>query len=194
MESLLNSILSQVDDQSLETISKQTDTTPTQAKSALSKAIPVLMSAMAKNSSTPEGASSLQSAIEKDHNGSLLDNLGGFFNNPASGNGQGILKHVLGEKQQTVAKYISNDSGVSDSSASKILEMAAPLVMEFLGRKSAGGGGGVGNLLSSFMNNESENDPQSQGFISKLLDRDNDGSFMDDLGDMGKSLLGKMMK
>ncbi|HET6556910.1 MAG TPA: DUF937 domain-containing protein [Prolixibacteraceae bacterium] len=193
MENLLNSILSKVDDQSLETISKQANTTPMQAKSALSSAIPVLMGALAKNSKTPEGASSLQNAIQKDHYGGLLDNLGGFFNNPASGNGQGILNHVLGDKQQAVAHHIGQESGVSDSSASKILEMAAPLVMSFLGKKSAGGGG-IGNLLGSFMNDESQANPQSQSFINKLLDKDNDGSVMDDLGDMGKSFFGKMMK
>lgn len=193
MENLLNSILSRVDDQSLETMSKQANTTPTQAKSALSSAIPMLMGALAKNSKTPEGASSLQNAIQKDHDGGLLDNLGSFFNNPESGNGQGILRHVLGDKQQAVAHHIGEQSGVSDSSASKILEMAAPLVMGFLGRKS-GGGGGLGNLLGSFMNDESQADPQSQSFINRLLDKDNDGSVMDDLGDMGKSFLGKMMK
>lgn len=194
MENLLNSILSRVDDQSLESISKQANTTPTQAKSALSSAIPVLMGALARNSKTPEGESSLQNAIQKDHDGGLLDNLGGFFNNPSSGNGQGILKHVLGDKQQAVAHHIGQQSGVSDSSASKILEMAAPLVMSFLGKKSAGGGGGIGNLLGSFMNDESQANPQSQSFINKLLDKDNDGSVMDDLGDMGKSIFGKMMK
>ena len=193
MENLLNSILSKVDDQSLQSISRQANTTPAQAKSALSSAIPVLMGALAKNSRTPEGASSLQNAIQKDHNGGLLDNLGGYFENPASGNGQGILKHVLGDKQQVVAQHISQESGVSDSSASKILEMAAPLVMGFLGKKSAGGGG-IGNLLGSFMNDESQTNPQSQNFITKLLDRDNDGSVMDDIGDMGKSFMGKMIK
>lgn len=193
MENLLNSILSRVDDQSLETMSKQANTTPTQAKSALSSAIPVLMGALAKNSKTPEGASSLQNAIQKDHDGGLLDNLGGFFSNPESGNGQGILRHVLGDKQQAVAHHISQQSGVSDSSASKILEMAAPLVMGFLGKKSAGGGG-LGNLLGSFLNDESQANPQSQSFINRLLDKDNDGSVMDDLGDMGKSIFGKMMK
>ncbi|MBC8004366.1 MAG: hypothetical protein H7X84_02740, partial [Verrucomicrobia bacterium] len=66
--------------------------------------------------------------------------------------------------------------------------------MSFLGKKSAGGGGGIGNLLGSFMNDETQANPKSQSFINKLLDKDNDGSVMDDLGDMGKSFFGKMMK
>lgn len=194
MENILNTILSQVDDQSLQSISQKANTSPDQAKHALSSAIPILMNAMAKNSKNPEGAASLQQAIQKDHNGSILDNLGGFFNNPDTANGPGIIKHVLGNKQQTAAEYISKDSGVSETSASKILEFAAPLVMGFLGKNSAGGGMGIGNLLNTFEDTQKQENPQSQSFINKLLDRDHDGEVMDDIKEMGSSFLGKFMK
>lgn len=194
MENLLNTILSHVDDQSLQSISQKANTSPDQAKHALSNAVPILMNALAKNSRDPEGAASLQQAIQKDHDGSILDNLGSFFNNPDTANGPGILKHVLGPKQQDAAEYISKDSGVSESSAHKILEFAAPLVMGFLGRNSAGGGMGIGNLLSSFMNSQNQENPQSQSFLQKLFDKDHDGDIMDDLKEKGESLLGRFMK
>lgn len=194
MENLLNTILSHVDDQSLQSISERANTSPSQAKHALSDAIPLLMNAMAKNSRDPEGAASLQQAIQKDHNGSILDNLGSFFNNPDSANGPGILKHVLGPKQQVAAEYISKDSGVSESSAHKILEYAAPLVMGFLGKNSGGGGMGIGNLLSSFVNNQNQENPQAQSFLQKLFDKDHDGDIMDDLKEKGSSLLGNIFK
>lgn len=194
MENLLNTILSHVDDQSLQSMSQKTNTSPDQAKHALANAIPILMSAMAKNSRTPEGASSLQQAVQKEHNGSILDNLGGFFNNPDSANGPGILKHVLGPKQKDAVEYISKDSGVSEPSAIKILEYAAPLVMGFLGRNSGGGGIGIGSLLSSFINTQKQEEPQKQSFINKLFDMDNDGDIMDDLKEKGSSLLGNIFK
>lgn len=193
MENLLNTILSHVDNQSLQAIGQKANTSPDQAKHALSDAIPILMNAMAKNSRNPEQAASLQQAIQKDHNGSILDNLGSFFNNPDSANGPGILKHVLGPKQQDAAEYISKDSGVSESSAHKILEYAAPLVMGFLG-KNSGGGMGIGNLLNSFLNNQRQEDPQKQSFLQKLFDMDHDGDIMDDLKEKGSSLLGNFMK
>jgi hypothetical protein len=194
MENFINTILSRVDDQSIQSISQKANVSPTQAKSALSTAIPILMNSMANNSRSPEGAFALQQAVEKDHDGSLMDNLGSFFNNPDSANGPGILKHVLGEKQSNAVEYISKDSGVSESSASKILEIAAPLVMSFLGKNSRGGGMGIGNLLNSFLNTQREDDPQKHSFINKLLDHDNDGDVMDDLKEMGKSTFGRMMK
>lgn len=194
MENLLNTILSHIDDQSLQSMSQKVNASPDQAKHALSNAVPILMTAMAKNSQDPQRAASLQQAIQKDHDGSILDNLGSFFNNPESANGPGILKHVLGEKQQDAAEYISKDSGVSEASAHKILEYAAPLVMGFLGRNSGGGGIGIGNLLNSFINNQNQENPQSQSFLQKLFDKNHDGDIMDDLKEKGETLLGRLLK
>lgn len=195
MENVLNEILSKLDNDSLQAISKQANATPDKTKNALASAIPILMNALAKNSSSSEGAAALQKAVAKDHNGSLLDNLGDFLHNPASANGAGILKHVLGNKKQNVEQYISKDSGLSGASVGKILEMAAPMVMGYLGKKSSGGDGNlIGNLLNAYLKTEKKQAPQSQSVINQLLDHDNDGSIMDDIAEMGMSFLGKMMK
>jgi hypothetical protein len=193
-DSILGSILSTIDDNALESISQQTDASPNQTKAALASAIPILMNALAKNSSTPEGAEALQNAISRDHDGSLLDNLGGFLSNPAAGNGAGILRHVLGDKQQNVVNYISSDSGLSGGSVARILEIAAPIVMGFLGKKSAGGGGGglLGGLLNSYLNHETQQAPQSQSVINQILDRNNDGNVTDDIAQLGMSFLGRL--
>lgn len=191
MENLLQSILGQLDDNSIQAISQKTHAAPTQAKSALESAIPILMNALAKNSSTPDGAASLQKAIERDHDGSILDNLGGFLNNPEAANGAGILKHVLGNKRQNVEQYLSKDTGLDAGAASKILEMAAPIVMGYLGKqKSAGGsGGGIGDLLNAYV--KQSGSQGSQSMINQLLDRDGDGSVLDDIAELGMSFLKK---
>lgn len=191
MENLLQSILGQLDDNSIQAISQKTHAAPTQAKSALESAIPILMNALAKNSSTPDGAASLQKAIERDHDGSILDNLGGFLNNPEAANGAGILKHVLGNKRQNVEQYLSKDTGLDAGAASKILEMAAPIVMGYLGKqKSAGGsGGGIGDLLNAYI--KQSGSQGSQSMINQLLDRDGDGSVLDDIAELGMSFLKK---
>ncbi len=193
MENILGSILSQIDNDSLQKISRQANASPAQAKSALASAVPALMHALAKNSSTKEGATSLQKAIAKDHDGSLLDNLGGFLNNPQSVNGEGILKHVLGNKRQNVEKYISKGSGLNSSATAKILEMAAPIVMGYLGKKNASGGG-IGELLDSYLKTEKKQVPKSQSVINQILDRDGDGNIMDDIAEIGTSFLDRMIK
>ena len=40
---------------------------------ALSAAMPLLMSALARNASNPQGAQSLHNALSKDHDGGILD-------------------------------------------------------------------------------------------------------------------------
>ena len=195
-ENILGAILSNFDDSALDVIGQQTGATPNQAKAALASAIPILMNALAKNSSTPDGAEALQNAINRDHDGSLLDNLGGFLINPDLGNGAGILRHVLGGKQQNVVNYISADSGLNGASVGRLLEIAAPIVMGFLGRKNsaAGGGGVIGSILNSYLNKESNESPRSQGVINQILDRDNDGNVVDDIAELGMSFLGRLMR
>ncbi|HER08021.1 MAG TPA: DUF937 domain-containing protein [Bacteroides sp.] len=193
-ENPLSELLSQLDDNSLQKISQKANASPTQAQSALASAIPILMNALAKNSSTREGKAALQNAVKKDHDGSLLDNLGDFLNNPESANGSGILKHVLGSKRQNVEQYISKDTGLSGESASKILEIAAPLVMGLLGKKSSGSGSAISGLLNSYLKTEKKQATQSHSVINQLLDRDNDGNVMDDVSELGMSFLGKFLK
>jgi hypothetical protein len=195
-QNILSSILSSFDDDALQSVSQTTNTSPNQAKAALASAIPILMNALAKNSSTPEGAAALQNAIEKDHDGSILDNLGGFLSDPAAANGAGILRHVLGDRQQNVVNYISSDAGLSGASVGRILEIAAPIVMGFLGRRNStsGGGGVIGGLLNSFLHHETQQAPQSQGVINQILDRDNDGNVTDDIAELGMSFLGRLFK
>lgn len=192
---VLNELLSKLDDNSLQAISKKANATPTQSKAALASAIPILMNALAKNSSTHEGASSLQNAVKKDHDGSLLDNLGDFVSNPESFKGSGILKHVLGDKRQNVEQYISRDTGLSGQSVSQILEIAAPMVMGLLGKKSSGGSSSaINSLLNGYIKTEQKKASQSHSVISQLLDQDNDGNVMDDVTELGMSFLGTFLK
>ena len=52
------------------------------------------------NTNSADGAASLERALgSSDHDGSLLDNLSGFFKQGDSGLGNGILKHMLGGKR-----------------------------------------------------------------------------------------------
>ncbi len=199
MDEILKTIFSQLDDNTLGAITRQTNASPEQAKSALEEAIPILVNALAKNSTTEEGASSLQNALQKDHDGSLLDNLGDFLNNPAIANGAGILKHVFGNRRQTVEQVLSKETGVDKSGAGRILEMAAPIVMGYLGRKLAGnksasGGNVIGDILGSVIGSGSGQQARSQSMINQILDRDNDGNVADDIADMGISFLGKLFK
>ncbi|MEM9821110.1 MAG: DUF937 domain-containing protein [Bacteroidota bacterium] len=173
-----------------------------QTASAASGILSTLMSAMAKNAATPEGASALANALDNDHDGSILDNIGGILggqmqpqNNRAT-NGAGILKHVLGGKQGNAVDMISKMSGLDSGNTGNLMSMLAPMVMGMLGQQKKSQGldsGGVADFLSQSVQSAT-NQRQEMGLIGKFLDQDGDGSVMDDIAGMGMNILGNFFK
>lgn len=218
------------------------DVEPQQAQQAASSAVSVLLNALARNAATPDGANSLNNALEKDNHGSLLDGIlgglagGGGQSAPAGGmdlggllgglmgsgnqsgsgggldmggvlgglvtgmlggnssraaNGAGILEHILGRRTQDTAEQIGQQSGLSTASTMKLMAMLAPIVMGMLGKTKQKGNlnaDGLGGLLDGFLrSNVNPQKPASQtniGLAGRLLDRDGDGSAIDDIAGM----------
>ncbi|MDD5509002.1 MAG: DUF937 domain-containing protein [Bacteroidales bacterium] len=200
MNDLFEMILSQLGNDTVERMSAQVNEDPSNTQRAIQNAIPILVNALARNSSSSEGANSLLGALDRDHDGSILNDLGGFLSNPAVANGAGILKHVLGGNRGKVENYLSKSSGISLSSAGNILEMLAPILMGFLGKqnRSSGTGGGIIDILQSVLNKGQAADQQQQAkqesIFNKLLDKDDDGSITDDILDIGASIFGKFLR
>ncbi|MFT5942848.1 MAG: hypothetical protein ACI9AV_000051 [Sediminicola sp.] len=76
MSGLLELLDSQTGKQLIGGIAGQTGHSEEKTANVLSMAMPLLMGAMKKNASTPQGAERLMNAINSKHNGSILDNLG----------------------------------------------------------------------------------------------------------------------
>lgn len=158
--------------------------------SVLTMALPVLMKAMQRNASTPQGAEGLMGALSGKHNGSILDNLGGLFGGGVDDNvkqdGQKILGHVLGAKQQGVEKILGEKSGLDASSVANILKVAAPILMGVLGnqakQQNVSSSNGIGDLLGGMIGGSSADKEQS--FLESILDADGDGSIVDDVAGM----------
>lgn len=156
----------------------------------LTMAMPVLMQAMKQNASTPQGAEGLLSALNSKHDGSILDNLSGFFGGDVDANvmddGGKILGHVLGGKQQHVESALSQKSGIDAGSVANILKVAAPILMGILGKQSkkqqVSDSGGLENLLGGLLGGNSAQ--QEQSFLESILDADGDGSVIDDVAGM----------
>lgn len=167
-----------------------------QARSALAMGLPAILGALQRNAATPDGAAALDQALERDHDGSVLDNLGAILGGARNADGAGILRHAFGNRQGAVEQAVSRESGLDAAQVSKLLAMVAPLVMGQLGKQRRSGGldaGGIGALLqreSSAVGGGSA----ALGGLASLLDRDGDGSIADDLGGIAKGILGGMMK
>jgi hypothetical protein len=152
---------------------------------AVSLAVPLLISALARNASTPSGANALNQAIAKDHDGSVLDDLNGFIANSESANGAGILGHVLGEQRNSVENGLAQTAGLDPGSAGKLLETVAPLVLGALGRTQQQQGldaSGLSDFLGGQHQQASAAAPDLMGMLGGLLDSNKDGSVLDDVG------------
>ncbi len=160
--------------------------------SAIQMALPAILSGLANNAAQPQGAQQLNQALQQDHNGDVLDNLGGYVSAPNSDDGLGILGHIFGNRQGAVAQQVSQNSGLSLGQTAQLLITLAPIIMGFLGRKQQQQGLDAGGLTSMLQGQQQQ--MQSSGnpmmdMVSSLLDRNHDGSSMDDLATMASSYM-----
>ncbi len=205
MSSILDLLNSDMGKQLINGASAKTGESTDKTATVLSMALPAILAAMQRNASTPQGAKSLNNALEDNrHDGSILDQLGGLLgsgndNSSLMNDGAGILGHILGGNQSKVENNISRVSGVDSNSVAQIIKMAAPILMGLLGnqkRKSNVQEDGIGGLLGSMLGGSGNKD---QSLIEKLLDADGDGSILDDVagmflgGDKNKGGIGGML-
>lgn len=165
---------------------------------AASGIVTTLMGALAKNASTTEGAQSLNKALERDHDGSILDDVMGMLtgnaqvNNDRMLNGSGILNHVLGNKQSGAVDMISKLSGLDSSKTGSLMTMLAPVIMGALGKAKQQQGldmAGIASLLSGTVSAQQQQNP-TMNLVTSFLDADGDGSIVDDVANMGMKILG----
>lgn len=121
--------------------------------------------------------------------------MGGLLGNSnLSSDGSGILRHVLGGKDNKVAEFISKSTGMSASQAANLMQLAAPLVMGMLSRQQKQNNmnpSELSKMLKRSTREVKQTDPKNMSMIERMLDRD--GSVMNEVGEMGKSILKNWM-
>ena len=178
-------------------ISQKVGAEPGAVQSVLQAGLPLLMSGLAKNAAKPDGAQSILSALDRDHDGGVLDDVTGFLGQVDPQVGQGILGHVLGRQTGQVEQQLGNRAGVDPGSVGQILSMVAPLVMGALGKQKRErdlDAGGLATMLEGERQQAMKKRPEAQSMISSLLDRDGDGSMVDDVAEMGLNALSGFLK
>lgn len=189
MSGLLDLLNGPLGKQLISGVAGQTGQPANKTADALSLAMPLLLGAMKKNASTPQGAQGLMGALASKHDGSILDDLGGLFGGGVDqsvlNDGEGILGHVFGAKQPQVQNALSQKTGLDADAIAQILKIAAPIVMGYLGKQTAQSNvsdqNGLNSLLGGILGGQPQ---QSQNLITTLLDADGDGSILDDVAGM----------
>jgi hypothetical protein len=180
LQTILNEALSgQTVSQMSQALGEDENTT----SNAIQAALPMLLGGLAHNSASPDGASSLMGALDRDHDGSVLDDLAGFVMNSGGGQGAGILGHIFGDNRTQVEQGVSQASGMDMARVSQLLIMLAPIVMGALGRTRQQQGLGAGDLASVLGGATQQMGSGSPllGLLAQFMDADKDGSAVDDV-------------
>ena len=128
----------------------------------LAVAAPLVISYLKNKSQDANEAEALNNALDKDHDGSILNDPSQAINRQQEGSS--ILDHIFGGQKSTVENQLSANTGISMDKIGPILGMLAPIIMGYIGKeKQANGvtsGGGLGDLLGGILGNANQ---QAQG-------------------------------
>ena len=197
MANLLDLIKGQLSDGLMDQISSQLGADRKQTETATDNILATLIEGLAKNTEDKAGADALANALEKDHDGSLLDNLHDIIGGKTAqipqekaraANGAGILKHILGGNQSGIIDMIGKLSGLDAGKTGNLMTILAPIVMQMLGKQKRQQNLDTGGLASILANTVSKtrSNPNTQGggLLKMFLDKNGDGSIIDDVAGM----------
>ena len=166
-----------------------------QSSAAIRAALPLLLGALGRNASRPEGAQALFGALQKDHAGVDLGSVLGAVIGGGQGrqaDGAGILGHIFGGSQERAEAGVAQATGLGQGQAGQLLKMLAPIVMAYLARQvmsgdgsqPSGGAQALGGLLGREQQEIRQQGGLGGGLLGAVLDQDGDGQL--GLGDLVK--------
>jgi hypothetical protein len=153
-----------------------------QTGAALSALVPALAAGLQRNAAQPGGLESLLGALAGGGHARYVDDPAALQGQEVVSNGNAILGHILGSKDasRAVASSAAAQTGLGEDVLKKLLPLAATLVMGSLAKQHGGSQASAapaGGLL---------------GMLTPLVDRNRDGSMLDDvLGQAGKLFGGR---
>jgi len=201
MADLLDLLQGQLSNDAIHALSQHTGINDDQKTANATNAIMAfLTNALAKNTATPHGANALLGALDRDHDGSVLDDVIGLVTGNISArhdsnalNGIGILGHIFGAKQNLAIEAIARMTGLHKNQTAMLMVRLAPMVLGMLGKKKKEENLRAPDLSDLLGNSVAKREPVERSMISKILDRDGDGNVMDEIGSMGMKVLGNYL-
>jgi hypothetical protein len=170
---LMDFILNEKNGAAVSQLASQFGLNENQATSAVQNLIPALAGGLQRNISQG-GLENLLGALTGGQHQRYLEDPSALNSDDARVEGNGILGHILGSKDvsRQVAAQAATNTGISEAVLKQMLPAVASLAMGALSRHTAtsrsaaaAAGGGAGIL----------------GMLTPLLDRNHDGSVVDDI-------------
>ncbi len=181
-------LIDALDTNTLEEISKATGVDASTVGKVVAAGAPLIVGQMGNRAESSADAESLSKAVEKDHSPSVLENITGIFTGGSENlDGTKILGHVFGSKGDGAAESLGKKFGLDSSTIVKILSFVAPLIMSALAKEKISKSLDTGGLSDLLKSEKAPSGNSLTDMAAKFLDKDDDGSIVDDLlGMFGK--------
>lgn len=195
--SVLEDLRSRLSGDTVNDISRRIGAEPAKTKQAIDAALPMLLAALGKEAADPQRSAGLKQAIQEDHDGSVIDNLGAYLSGQMSGratNGEGIVNHVLGDRREPAVQALSSKSGLDFGSIASLLPLLAPIVMGMLGKKERTGGlslDSITDALGRDTQRAASEQPDLGDLLGSVLGGGSGAEQSGGLGDVLGSIFGK---
>lgn len=210
MSGLVDAVMAEIGDNEIDAIAQQFGMDPQQAQAAIEQTVPLMVGAMARNASTPDGANALHTALG-DHVGTDLGGLlggllGGGGGNAGSGLGSlGSLAEAvlggMGSSPPPAPRGGGIDTGIGGIGGAilgHVFGNRRGQAEQGLGQTTGLGGANAGQLMAMLapivmavlarMNQQKQLDP---GGLSDMLGRDTQRTR--EAGGIGGGLLGAVL-
>jgi hypothetical protein len=166
MSGLVDTILSHLDDTQVDAIAARIGVDPTQARTAIEHAVPLIVGHLAQNASTQPGADALNDALGEHAGFRIPDVLNGILSGSGGqGIGGAILGHIFGGNQGAANQGLGQVTGLGQQNSAQLMAILAPIVMAALANHVQSQGGGLSSVLAQ----EAQQIQQRGGVVGGLL-------------------------
>jgi hypothetical protein len=163
MSNFINEIMGSIGPEVAKQLSANLGIDQGTANKILPQVAPLILGGMKQQMQNHGGAARVDHILNKYGSDSVLDDIGGLFNQRAKDDKPDPrLGGLLGDSGVQAANMLNSQLNIGSSTAMKIIPMLAPIVLGALTRKRDTGGAG------------------SSG-IAALIDQDGDGNILDDV-------------
>lgn len=159
----------------------------------LAVSAPLVISYLRKKSQDSKEAEALNNALDRDHNGSILNDPSQIEARQQEGNS--ILDHIFGGNKATVENQLSQNTGISMDKIGPVLAMLAPLIMGYIGQQKQANNvnsGGLGDLLGGILGSTQNQASQSSNPLNDILGSVLGGATQSSNGGLG-DILGSVL-
>lgn len=175
----------------LSVISKSVGGDEKGVQSALGMGLPMILGSLSNTASRPGGADMITSMLGQLGGSNPMDNMGSFLGSPAAAGGSGMVSSLLGSQMAPVQNAISQKTGLPPAIVGKVLAIAVPMVLGYVGKMFAGkkvDQQGLTSLLGEQSKMAMQSSPDAADMARQLL-----GSQQEAAGASGffKKLFGK---